>query len=338
MDATNKQVVLRRLVAGRPTLDDLELVEGPVPEPQAGEVLVRTIYLSLDPYMRGRMSTPEAVGEVMVGGVVGEVVVSNAAGVASGQLVCQYVGGYGWQSYGAVAGSQLRVLDPDLVPITTALGAVGMPGVTAYFGLLEVGKPVAGETVVVSAASGAVGAVVGQLAKMKGCRAVGIAGTAEKCAYVVDELQFDACVNYKTDDLPAALDAACPDGIDVYFDNVGGTVIDAVAAHLTLGARMSLCGAIAEYNDVPGSEWTGPHLSRLIHARRATMRGFNQGEFVDRHEEALALLATWVRSGALKYKEQVVVGLENAPAAFLGMLEGTNFGKLLVQVSDDPSK
>ena len=222
MDATNKQVVLRRLVAGRPTLDDLELVEGPVPEPQAEEVLVRTIYLSLDPYMRGRMSTPEAVGEVMVGGVVGEVVVSKAAGFAPGQLVCQYVGGYGWQSYGTVAGSQLRVLDPDLVPITTALGVVGMPGVTAYFGLLEIGKPVAGDTVVVSAAAGAVGAVVGQLAKMKGCRAVGIAGTAEKCAYVVDELQFDACVNYKTDDLPAALGAACPDGIDVYFDNVGG--------------------------------------------------------------------------------------------------------------------
>ena len=338
MAETNRQVVLRRVVAGRPALDDLELIEGPVPEPQAGEVLVRTIYLSLDPYMRGRMSSPEAVGTVMVGGVVGEVVVSNAAGFVPGQVVCQYVGGYGWQSYGAVAGSQLRVLDPDLVPITTALGVVGMPGVTAYFGLLDVGQPVAGETVVVSAASGAVGAVVGQLAKMKGCRAVGIAGTAEKCAYVVDELGFDACVNYKTDDLPAGLAAACPDGIDIYFDNVGGTVIDVVAAQLTVGARLSLCGAIAEYNDVLGSAWSGPHLSRFIQARRATMRGFNQGEFADRHEEALALLATWVRSGALKYKEQVVVGLENAPAAFLGMLEGTNFGKLLVQVSDDPTR
>ena len=338
MAATNKQVVLRRLVAGKPSLDDLELVEGPIPEAQAGEVLVRTIYLSLDPYMRGRMSTPEAVGEVMVGGVVGEVVSSNAHGFKPGQLVCQYVGGYGWQSYGAVAGSQLRVLDPDLVPITTALGVAGMPGVTAYFGLLEVGRPVAGETVVVSAASGAVGAVVGQLAKMKGCRAVGIAGSAEKCAYVVDELQFDVCVNYKTGDLSAALAAACPDGIDVYFDNVGGRVIDAVAAHLAIGARLSLCGAIAEYNDALGCEWTGPHLSRFIQARRATMRGFNQGEFADRHEEALALLATWVRSGALTYKEQVVVGLENAPAAFLGMLEGSNFGKLLVQVSDDPTK
>ncbi len=338
MEATNKQVVLRRLVAGRPRLDDLELVEGPVPQPQAGEVLVRTVYVSLDPYMRGRMSAPRAVGEVMVGGVVGEVVVARAAGFAPGQIVCQYVGGYGWQSYGAVSGSQLRVLDPGPVPITTALGVVGMPGVTAYFGLLDVGKPVAGETVVVSAASGAVGAVVGQLAKMKGCRVVGIAGTAEKCAYVVDELQFDACVNYKTDDLPAALAAACPDGIDVYFDNVGGRVMDAVATHLAVGARLSLCGAIAEYNDAPGSEWTGPHLSRLIHSRRATMRGFNQGEFADRHEEALALLATWVRSGALKYKEQVVVGLETAPAAFLGMLEGTNFGKLLVQVSDDPTR
>ena len=338
MAETNRQVVLRRVVAGRPALDDLELIEGPVPEPQAGEVLVRTIYLSLDPYMRGRMSAAEAVGTVMVGGVVGEVVVSNAAGFVPGQVVCQYVGGYGWQSYGAVAGAQLRVLDPDLVPITTALGVVGMPGVTAYFGLLDVGQPVAGETVVVSAASGAVGAVVGQLAKMKGCRAVGIAGTAEKCAYVVDELGFDACVNYKTDDLPAGLAAACPDGIDVYFDNVGGTVIDVVAAQLTVGARLSLCGAIAEYNDVLGSAWSGPHLSRFIQARRATMRGFNQGEFADRHEEALALLATWVRSGALKYKEQVVVGLENAPAAFLGMLEGTNFGKLLVQVSDDPTR
>ena len=180
--------------------------------------------------------------------------------------------------------------------------------------------------------------MVGQLAKMKGCRAVGIAGSAEKCAYVVDELQFDVCVNYKTGDLSAALAAACPDGIDIYFDNVGGRVIDAVAAHLAIGARLSLCGAIAEYNDALGCEWTGPHLSRFIQARRATMRGFNQGEFADRHEEALALLATWVRSGALTYKEQVVVGLENAPAAFLGMLEGSNFGKLLVQVSDDPTR
>jgi NADPH-dependent curcumin reductase CurA len=279
-----------------PVPEDFELVESPIPQPGDGEVLVRTIYVSLDPYMRGSMSKTETVGQVLVGGVVGEVVESRHPDFHAGQFVCQYVGGYGWQSYGAVPGAELRVLDPGLVPISTALGVVGMPGVTAYFGLLAVGQPVAGETVVVSAAAGAVGAVVGQIAKIKNCRAVGIAGSDEKCNYVVEELGFDAAVNYRAGDL---------DG--------------------------------AEYNDPLGS-LQGTRINRYVQGSLAHMVGMNQGQYQDRHEEALALLAWWVRGGRIAYREDIVVGLEKAPEAFIGMMQGKNFGKLLVRVSPDPTR
>ncbi len=337
MSAMNKQIILRRTVQGMPVPEDYELVENPIPQPGEGEVLVRTIYLSLDPYMRGRMGRAEAVGQVLIGGVVGQVVASRNAQFQEGQFVCQYVGGYGWQSHGVAAGPELRVLDPDLVPLSTTLGVAGMPGVSAYFGLFAVGKPVSGETVVVSAAAGAVGAVVGQLAKMKNCRAVGIAGSDKKCAYIVNELGFDAAINYRTGDLAAGLAKSCPGGVDVYFDNVGGPVLDAALAQINSRARIVLCGSISEYNEPLGGR-QGPSLNRLLQGNLARMEGFNQGQYQDRHEEALALLAWWVRSGQLKYKEDVIVGLENTPDAFIGMMHGKNFGKLLIQVSEDPTR
>ena len=333
MSEINKQIILKRLVQGMPTPEDFKLVENPIPQPGDGEVLVRTIYLSLDPYMRGAMGSEERVGEVMIGGVTGQVVSSRHPDFQEGQFVCQYVGGYGWQSYGVVPGDELRVLDPGLVPISTSLGAVGMPGVTAYFGLLEVGKPVAGETVVVSAAAGAVGAVVGQIAKIKNCRAVGIAGSRKKCDYVVDELGFDAAVDYRNEDLAAGLAKACPNGIDVYFDNVGGPVLDVVLGQINAGARIPLCGAIAEYNHPIGT-LQGLRINRYVQ-RLARMEGTHQGQYKDRHEEAHALLSWWLRHGKLKYKEDIIVGLEKAPEAFIGMMQGKNFGKLLIQVSED---
>ena len=337
MSELNRQIILRRPVQGMPAPEDFELVESPIPQPEAGEVLVRTIYVSLDPYMRGFMGNEEKVGQVMIGGVTGQVAVSRHPEFQEGQFVCQYVGGYGWQSYGVVPGEELRVLDPGLVPISTSLGVVGMPGVSAYFCLLEVGKPVAGETVVVSAASGAVGAVAGQIAKLKKCRAVGIAGSREKCDYVVEELGFDAAVNYRTEDLDAELARTCPAGIDVYFDNVGGPILDVVMAQINTGARIALCGSIAEYNDPIGT-LQGTRINRYVQGGLARMEGFNQGQYKDRHEESLALLAWWVRHGKLKYREDIIMGLEKAPEAFIGMMQGRNFGKLLIQVHEDPTQ
>ena len=337
MSELNRQIILRRPVQGMPAPEDFELVESPIPQPEAGEVLVRTIYVSLDPYMRGFMGNEEKVGQVMIGGVTGQVAVSRHPEFQEGQFVCQYVGGYGWQSYGVVPGEELRVLDPGLVPISTSLGIVGMPGVSAYFGLLEVGKPVAGETVVVSAASGAVGAVAGQIAKLKKCRTVGIAGSREKCDYIVEELGFDAAVNYRTEDLDAELARTCPAGIDVYFDNVGGPILDVVMAQINTGARIALCGSIAEYNDPIGT-LQGTRINRYVQGGLARMEGFNQGQYKDRHEESLALLAWWVRHGKLKYREDIIMGLEKAPEAFIGMMQGSNFGKLLIQVRKDPTQ
>ena len=337
MSELNRQIILRRPVQGMPAPEDFELVENPIPQPGEGEVLVRTIYVSLDPYMRGRMSSEERVGEVLYGGVVGQVAASRHPEFQEGQFVCQYVGGYGWQSYGVVPGEELRVLDPGLVPISTSLGVVGMSGVSAYFCLLEVGKPVAGETVVVSAASGAVGAVAGQIAKLKKCRTVGIAGSREKCDYVVEELGFDAAVNYRTEDLDAELARTCPAGIDVYFDNVGGTIQDEVLQQMNMYGRVSLCGAIAEYNEPVGS-FQGLRSTRLVQVKEVRMEGFRQGKFEDRHEEAFALLSWWVRHGKLKYREDIIMGLEKAPEAFIGMMQGRNFGKLLIQVREDPTQ
>jgi NADPH-dependent curcumin reductase CurA len=272
-------------------------------------------------------AAPAEVGQPMPGGTVSQVVESNNPAFKRGQFVLGYDG---WQEYGLSSGRELRVLDPDDAPVSYALGVLGMPGMTAYVALLDVGRPVAGETVVVSAAAGAVGSVAGQIAKIEGCRAVGIAGSDAKCDYVTRELGFDACINYKTQDLDAALEAACPKGIDVYFDNVAGPILTAVLRHINIGARIPLVGLISQYN--AESPPPGPNPGVLL-TKRALIQGFLVGDHNHRRADFLANTSRWLREGKLKYREDVVEGLANAPAAFLGLFEGRNFGKLLVKVS-----
>jgi hypothetical protein len=328
----NRQIVLRSRPTGAPSTDNFELVEGSVPEPGEGEILVRHSWMSLDPYMRGRMSDaksyakPVALGEVMTAGTVGEVVKSRTPKFREGEIV-QLQGG--WQDYAVSDGRGVRKVDPGAAPVSTALGVLGMPGMTAYCGLLEIGKPKPGETVVVSAASGAVGAVVGQVARIKGARAVGVAGGAAKCRYVKEELGFDACVDHRASDFPAQLDRACPQGVDVYFENVGGAVQEAVWPLLNDFARIPVCGLIAQYNDT--TPRPGPNFFTVLRKRLA-IRGFIVWDFADKEPDFRRDVAQWIRDGKLKYREDVVEGLENAPAAFLGLLEGKNFGKLVVKL------
>jgi len=334
----NPQILLKSYPTGAPQESDFALVETAIPEPRDGEVLNRIIYLSLDPYMRGRMSdresyaTPAELGKVMMGSTVSQVVKSKHPQFSDGEFV---VGYDGWQAYGISQGASLRKLDPNQVPLSYALGITGMPGMTAYFALLDIGQPKAGETVVVSAASGAVGAVVGQIAKIKGCRAVGVVGSDKKCDYVVNELGFDACINRKTQDLNSALKAACPNGIDVYVDHTAGPILEAVLQQINLGARIPLVGLISQYNaeKLP----TGPNLMPLL-IKRALIKGFLVGDYQDRHAEFIHDVSQWLQDGKLKYKEDVVQGLETAPNAFIGLLKGQNFGKLIVQVGDDPTQ
>jgi NADPH-dependent curcumin reductase CurA len=335
---SHRQIRLATRPVGYPKESDFRLVESPVPEPGAGELLVRVVYLSLDPYMRGRMSDarsyvpPVALGDVMEGGTVGEVVRSNHPGFAVGDVV---EGPLGWQEYAVSAGKGLRRIDPTVAPISTALGVLGMPGLTAYFGLLEVGQPKAGETVVVSAASGAVGGLVGQIAKLKGCRAVGLAGSDAKVDYLTRELGYDAGINYRAaPDLSAALRAACPGGIDVYFDNVGGRITQAVSRHVNMFARFAICGLISQYNLTEPE--LAPRNERFVLVNRVRIQGFLVFDFAARYKEGLAQLTEWVRQGTLKYREDVVDGLERAPGALIGLLQGRNFGKVVVRVGPDP--
>ena len=343
MTTTNRQIQLAAHPKGFPTDTDFQVIESPAPSPAAGQMLCQTVYLSLDPYMRGRMNAGAsyaqgvAVGEVMEAGTVSRVVESNLEEFAVGDFVLNR---NGWQDYALSDGSGVRRLDPAEAPISTAVGVLGMPGHTAYVGLLDIGKPKAGETVVVSAASGAVGSVVGQIARIKGCRVVGVAGAKEKCDYVVDELGFDACVSHKSDDLAAHLKTACPNGIDVYFENVGGKVFDAVLPLLNPFARVPVCGRIAAYNltgPPPGPDQTAK-LMGLVLVRRLMIRGFIVFDHVERIPDFLRDVGAWIRNGELKYREDVVEGLENAISAFQGLLKGRNFGKLLVRVSDDPTR
>jgi NADPH-dependent curcumin reductase CurA len=335
---TNRQVLLRRRPVGKPVADDFEIVDTPIPPVNDGEVLRRTIYLSLDPYMRGRMNdepsyaTPVGLGEVMVGRTVGEVVESKHPDFRAGDFVGA---NDGWQSYAVSPGKAARKLDPSAAPISTSLGVLGMPGLTAYVGLLDIGQPKPGETVVVSAAAGAVGSVVGQIARIKECRAVGVAGGAEKCDYVVKELGFDACVDHRQSDLKAALAAACPRGIDVYFDNVGGPVLKAVLRLINQNARIPLCGTIADYNapELP----PGPNLRPLL-VKRAMIKGFIITDHGDRAPAFFEECAPWLRDGRLRYREDIVEGIDQAPQAFLRLFEGKNFGKLLVRVSPDSTR
>ncbi|TMH00478.1 MAG: NADP-dependent oxidoreductase [Betaproteobacteria bacterium] len=336
--ATNKQIHLVSRPHGEPTVDNFKLVEAPVPELKDGQVLVRNHYLSLDPYMRGRMNDaksyalPQPLNEVMGGGTVGEVVASKSDAFQPGDKV---VGMGGWQEYTVISAEQrgmLRKVDTTHIPLSAYLGAVGMPGVTAWYGLVKIIDPKAGQTVVVSAASGAVGTAVGQLAKVRGCRAVGIAGGPDKCKYVVDELGFDACIDYKEHkdlkSLTTALKEACPNGVDGYFENVGGMILDAVMLRLNAFARIALCGMISGYNGEP-IPMAAP---QLLLTNRVKLEGFIVSEHMEVWPDALKELGTLVATGKLKYRETVAQGIASAPEAFLGLLKGRNFGKQLVKL------
>jgi hypothetical protein len=328
---------LQVLLASRPTgwveESNFELVRRPIPQAGPGQILVKIHWLSLDPYMRGRMSAVKSyaksvdIGEVMVGGTVGEVVESANPKFQAGSFV---VGSLGWQQYAVSEGDGLMKVDASKVPLSCYLGCTGMPGATAWIGLLEHCKPIAGETVVVSAASGAVGSVVGQLAKMQGCRAVGIAGGKDKCEYAVRELGFDACVDYKAGNLYEALKAACPSGVDCYFENVGGEVMDTVFRLFNPFARVALCGLISDYN---ASEPYGVKMIRSLLVNRVNLRGFIVYDRMDLYQRAIGQLVKAVSEGRIKYHETVAHGLENAPKAFIGMLKGQNLGKQLVKVA-----
>ncbi|MBV9508250.1 MAG: NADP-dependent oxidoreductase [Acidobacteriia bacterium] len=334
MEGVNHQIILAARPAGMPKESDFELIESPMPRLRPGEVLVRTLYLSVDPYMRGRMrqngSYARAVelGEVMVGGIVGQVVESNDP-----RLECSDVveGMLGWQEYAAAPTKTLRRINASTAPISTSLYVLGMPGLTAYFGLLDICRPQPGETVVVSGAAGAVGSIVGQIAKIKRCRAIGIAGTDEKIQFITEELGFDSGFNYKSvQDYHAKLKELCPTGIDVYFDNVGGQVTDAVMAQINTRARIAVCGQISHYNS--DSIDSGPRCFSQLLTKQAKAEGFLVFQYADRYEEGLRQLSTWLREGRLKYREDIMEGLENAPKAFIRMLQGKNIGKQLVKV------
>lgn len=330
----NMQVLLANRPQGWVKESDFKIVETDLPPVGEGEVLVKNLFMSLDPYMRGRMNDTKSytakaeLGEVMLGGTVGEVAESNNPKFKVGDIV---VGSFGWQQYGLSNGGGIKKIDdPNLIPISTYLGVTGMPGVTAWVGLLEIGLPKPGETVVVSAASGAVGSVVGQLAKIKGCRAVGIAGGQEKCDYVVQELGFDACVDYKAGNLYKDLAAATPDGIDIYFENVGGEILDNVLRRLNAFSRIALCGLISQYNE---TQPYGVKNFGLLLTNRVKLQGFIVSEYPQSWPEAQSQLTQWVAEGKIKYRESITEGLENAPKAFIGMLKGENFGKQLVKLA-----
>jgi NADPH-dependent curcumin reductase len=331
----NRQIKLAARPVGLPKATDWQFTETAVAEPRDGEVLTRVQYISLDPAMRGWMNegksyiAPVAVGDVMRAGAVGKVVASKNAKFAVGDYVS---GGFGVQDYSALDGAQLTKIDPKLAPLPRFLNTLGMPGMTAYFGLLDVGAPKEGDTVVVSGAAGAVGATVGQIAKIKGCRVVGIAGGADKCRYVVDELGFDAAVDYKTEDMRKTLRAHCPNGVNVYFDNVGGEILDVVLAQLARHARIVICGAISQYNNTTPIKGPSNYMSLLVN--RARMEGMVVFDYASRYPEAVRDIAGWIGSGKLKSREDIVEGLENFPQTLLKLFNGENFGKLVLKVAE----
>jgi NADPH-dependent curcumin reductase CurA len=335
-----QRIVLAFRPNGKPQASNFRLENFPVPKPVDGEILLRVLYLSLDPYMRGRMNDAKSYAEpvpldaVMEGGTVAQVVESRHDDFAVGDIVLAHAG---WQTHAVVGPKQIqRKLDPAKAPIGTALGVYGMPGFTAWAGLEEIGKPQKGETLVVAAASGPVGGTVGQIAQKRGARSVGISGGAEKCAFVRDELGFDVAIDHHADDFAKQLKAACPDGIDVYWENVGGRVWEAVLPLLNNHARVPVCGLVAHYNDteLPAGPNRAPAFMGSILTRSLTVRGFIQHEFARRYPEFLKEMGGWLRAGELHYREDIVEGLAQAPEAFIGMLNGGNFGKLLVRVAE----
>jgi NADPH-dependent curcumin reductase CurA len=330
---TNRQVLLASRPEGWVSESNFKLVEAPLPQPAAGEVLVRNLWLSLDPYMRGRMMAVKSyaryleLGEVMVGQTIGEVIESRDPAFRTGDLVLTSLG---WQLYGTAKSDAVKKVDATRAPVTYYLGLLGMPGMTAWFGLNEIGQPKAGETVVVSAASGAVGSVVGQLSKIKGCRAIGIAGGPLKCEYVVKTLGFDACIDYKAGKLYDALKAVCPDGVDVYFENVGGEIFDTMLRLMNTYARIVVCGLISDYNR------TEPYPIqnlRSVLVNRIRLQGMIVTDWTNRYGEAIKDIASHLASGRIKYRETIAEGLDHAPKAFIGLLKGENLGKQLVKLA-----
>lgn len=333
MPATARRFLLAAVPVGLPKESDFNLVEAALPAPDLGQVVVKTVYLSVDPYMRGRITgvrtyaDPVHVGELMVGGTVGQVIESRDPSLQPGDYV---VGAWGWQDHVTAPAAYVRKLNPEVAPVSTALGVLGMPGMTAYFGFLDLCQPKAGETVVVSGAAGAVGSLVGQIAKIQGCRVIGIAGADDKIKYIVDDLGFDAAFNYKTTtDYVARLKELCPKGVDCYFDNVGGAISDAVFTLLNTFARVSVCGQISQYN-LPKPE-QGPRLLGQVLTKQLKVEGFIVTRFQERWAQGMARMAQWLKEGRIKYHEDVVEGFENTPRAFIDMLLGKNTGKMLVK-------
>jgi hypothetical protein len=336
MNLTNHQFRLAARPEGLPKRQDWSYTEEPVREPGEGELLVKVLYLSLDPAMRGWMNegksyiAPVGIGEVMRAGAVGKVLSSKHPGFKTGDFV---MGTFGVQEYALSNGKGVTRVDPNIAPLPVYLGTLGMPGLTAYFGLLDIGKPKAGDTVVVSGAAGAVGTVVGQIARLKGCRVVGIAGGPDKCRYIVQELGFDAAIDYKSEDVKKALRTHCPKGVDVYFDNVGGDILDAVLTQLNLRARIIICGAISQYNATGPVKGPSNYLSLLVN--RASMTGMVIFDYADRYAEAAREMAGWLTAGKLKSREDIVQGFQTFPETFLKLFKGENTGKLVLEVARD---
>ncbi|MGK9430066.1 NADP-dependent oxidoreductase [Bacillus atrophaeus] len=338
MPESQQQIQLARRPQGVPKHEDFRFETISVPEPKQGEVLVKTLYVSVDPYMRGRMQNtksyvePFALDEALSGGVIAEVVSDGDGQFKKGDIV---IGNLNWQEYSAASESALRKIDTSIAPASAYLGILGMTGLTAYFGLMDIGRPKQGETVVVSGAAGAVGSTVGQIAKIKGARVVGIAGSDEKIAYLKDELQFDEAINYKTeDDIQKALADACPDGVDVYFDNVGGQISDSVMNLLNEFARIPVCGAISSYNAESEKDDMGPRVQSKLIKTKALMQGFIVSDYSERFPEGAKQLAEWLKDGKLHYEETITEGFDKIPDAFLGLFQGKNKGKQLIKVSE----
>ncbi|MDX8360155.1 NADP-dependent oxidoreductase [Cytobacillus sp. IB215316] len=330
----SEEIQLASRPQGVPNNDNFNFVEINLPSLNSGEVLLKTLYLSVDPYMRGRMregksyAAPYELHQPIVGGVISEVMESKSEKLIKGDIV---VGFQKWARNQVVHESELQKIDPSLAPISTALGILGMTGLTAYFGLLDIGEPKEGETVVVSGAAGAVGMIVGQIAKIKGARTVGIAGSQDKIDYLVNELKFDEAINYKSEHFKDELASACANGVDVYFENVGGNVSDEVFKHLNVHSRIPVCGAISAYNL---QEDIGPRIQTTLIKNRTLMKGFLVGDYAHRASEGILQLAQWLKEGKLTYEETIIEGFENTPEAFIGLFKGTNLGKLLVKVAE----
>ncbi len=336
MNITNKKVVLKNRPDGFPKLDDFEILTEEIPSLNYGEVLVQILWLSLDPYMRGRMSeaksyaAPIKIGEVITGGAVGKIIASKCPNIAEGDIVEGFT--LGWQEYAIIKSSLVRKIDPTIAPIQTAVGVLGMPGMTAYFGLFEICRPIPGDNLVVSAASGAVGQLVGQLGKLAGCNVIGIAGNDKKCSYLKETLNFDNVINYKNDNVFKKIKEYCPEGVNVYFDNVGGIISDNVISNIAPFGRIGVCGVISQYNLTEMEK--GARVQRAVLTNQASVEGFLVFRFEQKYPIARKRMANWLNQKKLIWKEDIVAGLENAPKAFIGLMNGKNFGKLLIKLDD----